>query len=68
MPFAMVAKHWIPEDQSIPRETMRRIIRRDGVPPQVQAMSINTDFTSGDVKKLIFGIQAFFCWLILKFG
>jgi hypothetical protein len=49
MPFAMVAKHWIPEDQSIPHKIMKRLVRRDGTPPEVQAMTINTDFESGNV-------------------
>jgi hypothetical protein len=49
MPFAIVAKHWIPEDQSIPQDTMKRIVRRDGAPTQVQAMTISTDFESGNV-------------------
>jgi len=52
MPFAIVAKHWIPEDQSIPQDTMKRIVRRDGAPTQVQAMTISTDFESGNVDAL----------------
>jgi hypothetical protein len=51
MPFAMVAKYWIPEDQSIPDEVMANIVRRDGTRRQVRAMSINTDFASGNVDK-----------------
>jgi hypothetical protein len=52
MPFARVAKYWTPQDQSIPQEAMNKIVRRDGVPPQVQAMSIDTDFASGNVTKV----------------
>jgi hypothetical protein len=51
MPFARVGKWWTPEDQSIPQETMKKIVRRAGVPAQVKAMTIDTDFASGDVKK-----------------
>lgn len=52
MPFALVAKYWVPENQTIPKDAMKKIVRRDGATPKVQAMSISTNFTSGDVKKI----------------
>lgn len=48
MPFARVGKFWVPEDQSIPQDKMKKIARRDNAAPQVKAMTIDTKFGSGN--------------------
>jgi hypothetical protein len=49
MPFARVAKHWIPEDQSIPAKFHRRLVRRqDELAPKVQALALDTNFAAVD--------------------
>ncbi|THU98958.1 hypothetical protein K435DRAFT_795246 [Dendrothele bispora CBS 962.96] len=45
--FARVAKAWIPDDQSIPSNIAARVVRRDGNAPQVKALALDTDFSSG---------------------
>jgi hypothetical protein len=50
MPFARVAKQWVPQDQSIPNESMKKIVRRDEAAPQVKAMRIDTNFAAADKK------------------
>ncbi|KAF8988454.1 hypothetical protein BDQ17DRAFT_1257650 [Cyathus striatus] len=49
--FARVAKAWTPADQSIPSSISRRIVRRDGVQPQVQALTLDTNFSAADTSK-----------------
>ncbi|KDQ51373.1 hypothetical protein JAAARDRAFT_41224 [Jaapia argillacea MUCL 33604] len=49
-PFAVVAKAWVPADQSIPM-SFARLLRRDGTMPQVQALSIHTNFSAVDTSK-----------------
>jgi hypothetical protein len=51
MPFAVVGRHWIPDNQTIPPEAMNKLHRRDNAPPQVQAINVNTNFSSGDADK-----------------
>ncbi|KAJ6480450.1 hypothetical protein C8R45DRAFT_1005441 [Mycena sanguinolenta] len=50
-PFARVQKSWIPTDQSIPANIAARIVRRDGSQPQVQALTLDTNFTAVDSSK-----------------
>ncbi|KAF7378215.1 hypothetical protein MSAN_00246200 [Mycena sanguinolenta] len=51
-PFARVQKSWIPADQSMPADIAARIVRRDGSQPQVQALTLDTNFTAVDSSKL----------------
>ncbi|KAJ7052666.1 hypothetical protein C8F01DRAFT_1261454 [Mycena amicta] len=44
--FARVSNAWIPTDQSIPASIAARVVRRDGVPAQVKALSLDTNFDS----------------------
>ncbi|KAJ7238335.1 hypothetical protein B0H12DRAFT_1137567 [Mycena haematopus] len=50
-PFARVQKTWVPADQSIPANIAARIVRRDGSQPQVQAITLDTNFTAADSSK-----------------
>lgn len=50
-PFARVAKSWVSEDQGIPDHVARRLVKRDGVLPQVQALSLDPHFHKVDVQK-----------------
>ncbi|KAF9445254.1 hypothetical protein P691DRAFT_785478 [Macrolepiota fuliginosa MF-IS2] len=43
-PFAVIAKAWIPEDQSIPQGVRRRLVTRDGEVPMVKAVKLSVDF------------------------
>ncbi|KAJ7664073.1 hypothetical protein B0H17DRAFT_304395 [Mycena rosella] len=45
-PFARVAKTWVPADQSIPASISARIVRRDGSQPQVQAITLDTNYAA----------------------
>ncbi|KAJ7495528.1 hypothetical protein FB451DRAFT_1077168 [Mycena latifolia] len=45
-PFARVQKAWVPADQSIPASIAARIVRRDGSQPQVQAITLDTNFAA----------------------
>ncbi|KAJ7471656.1 hypothetical protein B0H11DRAFT_1729811 [Mycena galericulata] len=45
-PFARVARAWVPADQSIPASISARIIRRDGSQPQVQAITLDTNYAA----------------------
>lgn len=45
-PFARVQKMWVPTDQSIPASIAARIARRDGSQPQVQAITLDTNFAA----------------------
>ncbi|KAJ7143998.1 hypothetical protein C8R44DRAFT_141912 [Mycena epipterygia] len=45
-PFARVAKAWVPADQSIPASIAARIVRRDGSQPQVQAITLDTNYAA----------------------
>ncbi|KAG6856513.1 hypothetical protein H0H87_003601 [Tephrocybe sp. NHM501043] len=49
--FARVARAWIPGDQSIPSSIAGKIVRRDGVQPEVKALAIDTDFHAIDASK-----------------
>ncbi|KAJ7685861.1 hypothetical protein B0H17DRAFT_1225464 [Mycena rosella] len=49
--FARVSKSWVPDDQSIPGSVQRRIVRRDGTAPVVQALSLDTNFEAVDYSK-----------------
>ncbi|KAJ7830738.1 hypothetical protein B0H14DRAFT_2365610 [Mycena olivaceomarginata] len=50
-PFARVQKAWVPADQSIPASIAARIARRDGTTPQVQAITLDTNFAAADNSK-----------------
>ncbi|KAJ3512020.1 hypothetical protein NLJ89_g3766 [Agrocybe chaxingu] len=50
-PFAVITNAWVPEDQSIPTEVARSLVRRDGTLPQVQALHLSTEFGAGPKKK-----------------
>ncbi|TFY62936.1 hypothetical protein EVG20_g6519 [Dentipellis fragilis] len=64
MPFARVARMWVPTDQSIPAATKRMLWRRDGTTPTVHAMTIDTDFgaandsSHGNVSFAVQGLTA----------
>ncbi|KAJ7779695.1 hypothetical protein B0H16DRAFT_1300149 [Mycena metata] len=45
-PLARVQKMWVPADQSIPASIAARIVRRDGSQPQVQAITLDTNFAA----------------------
>ncbi|KAJ7853368.1 hypothetical protein B0H13DRAFT_1538765, partial [Mycena leptocephala] len=47
-PFARVQKTWVPADQSIPVSIAARIVRRDGSQPQVQAITLDTNFAAAN--------------------
>ncbi|TDL21134.1 hypothetical protein BD410DRAFT_868623 [Rickenella mellea] len=47
VPFARVARAWVPADQSIPTSIAHRIMKRqDGGTPQVQALTLDTNWTA----------------------
>ncbi|KAJ7333435.1 hypothetical protein DFH08DRAFT_306238 [Mycena albidolilacea] len=50
-PFARVQKAWVPADQSIPASIAARIARRDGTTPQVQAITLDTNFAAANNSK-----------------
>ncbi|KAJ6522865.1 hypothetical protein B0H19DRAFT_1008804 [Mycena capillaripes] len=51
-PFARVQKAWVPADQSIPASIAARLVRRDdGSQPQVQAITLDTNFAAADNAK-----------------
>lgn len=39
-----MAKSWISEDQEIPEHVASKLVKRDGVLPQVQALSVDSHF------------------------
>ncbi|KAG7090279.1 hypothetical protein E1B28_011876 [Marasmius oreades] len=51
--FARISKAWVPEDQSIPASLAKRLVRRDGAPPVVKALRIDTDFGAADKWKKV---------------
>ncbi|GLB45261.1 putative expressed protein [Lyophyllum shimeji] len=46
--FARVSRAWVPDDQSIPIDVARRLVRRQGTQPKVQALAIDTNFAAVD--------------------
>ncbi|KAF7368510.1 hypothetical protein MVEN_00174200 [Mycena venus] len=50
-PFARIQKAWVPADQSIPASIAARMVRRDGSQPQVQAVTLDTNFAAADNNK-----------------
>ncbi|KAJ6587509.1 hypothetical protein DFH09DRAFT_229978 [Mycena vulgaris] len=50
-PFARVANIGVHPDQSIPASLAPRIVRRDGSQPQVQAITLDTDYAAVDHAK-----------------
>ncbi|KAJ2912665.1 hypothetical protein MD484_g7761, partial [Candolleomyces efflorescens] len=50
--FAHISRAWVPADQSIPEQIARRLVRRDGVTPEVKALHIDTDFAAADTAKI----------------
>ncbi|KAJ6472874.1 hypothetical protein C8R47DRAFT_987651 [Mycena vitilis] len=51
-PFARVQRSWVPADQTIPASVAARIVRRDGSQPQVQAITLDTNFAAANNTKL----------------
>ncbi|TFK47998.1 hypothetical protein OE88DRAFT_1738119 [Heliocybe sulcata] len=47
-PFARVAKAWVSTDQSMPDLVKANLTRRDGTVPQVQALTLDTSWSSID--------------------
>ncbi|KAF9442721.1 hypothetical protein P691DRAFT_680895 [Macrolepiota fuliginosa MF-IS2] len=39
-PFGIIAKAWVPSDQSIPQSVRKRLVRRDGEVPVVKAITL----------------------------
>ncbi|TFK84342.1 hypothetical protein K466DRAFT_602089 [Polyporus arcularius HHB13444] len=48
MPFAVVTREWVHEDQSIPASKRSLLVRRDGSQPTVKGISLATDFAAVD--------------------
>ncbi|KAH8810480.1 hypothetical protein DL96DRAFT_541683 [Flagelloscypha sp. PMI_526] len=49
--FGRIGRAWISEDQTVPQDIARRLVRRAGAPPQVRGLTIDTDFAAGDPNK-----------------
>lgn len=49
--FARISRSWVPEDQTVPADVVATLVRRDGVPPEVKALSLDTDFGAADTSK-----------------
>ena len=49
--FARISRAWVPEDQSIPENIARRLVKRNGVQPEVKALHIDADFSAVDEAK-----------------
>ncbi|KAF7304739.1 hypothetical protein MKEN_01188000 [Mycena kentingensis (nom. inval.)] len=59
--FARISRAWIPEDQSIPSDIAKRLVRRAGAPPVVKALAIDTNWDAVKTTKtggVNFAIQA----------
>jgi len=52
-PFAVIAKAWVPEDQSIPEDVAASLIRRDGTFPEVKALQLAVDFDAASSNRRI---------------
>ncbi|TDL21321.1 hypothetical protein BD410DRAFT_724403 [Rickenella mellea] len=51
VPFARVARAWVPEDQSIPSSVAKRLVSRGGkAAPQVKALSLDTNWKAATGK------------------
>ncbi|KAM5542321.1 hypothetical protein V8D89_004194 [Ganoderma adspersum] len=48
VPFALVTRHWVHEDQSIPADKRSLLTRRDGSNPKVMGATLSTTFANGD--------------------
>lgn len=48
MPFARIANAWVDQNQSIPENVARSLVRRAGTTPQVKALALDTNFTAVD--------------------
>ncbi|TFK26039.1 hypothetical protein FA15DRAFT_693414 [Coprinopsis marcescibilis] len=46
--FAHISRSWVSEDQSIPEHIAKRLVKRNGVEPQVRALHVSTDFSTVD--------------------
>ncbi|KAH8810481.1 hypothetical protein DL96DRAFT_1685532 [Flagelloscypha sp. PMI_526] len=49
--FGRIGRAWISEDQTVPQDIARRLVRRAGAPPQVRGVAIDTDFAAIDTSK-----------------
>jgi hypothetical protein len=47
MPFAVIEKTWVHEDQSIPEPMKKKISRQDGTVPTVHGMALS--FLDGNI-------------------
>ncbi|KAH6918104.1 hypothetical protein BKA70DRAFT_1088991 [Coprinopsis sp. MPI-PUGE-AT-0042] len=50
--FAHISRAWVPENQSIPENISKRLVRRDGVEPEVKALRLDTNFAAADPAKV----------------
>nr|VWP02189.1 Nucleosome assembly protein 1 [Ganoderma boninense] len=48
VPFALVTRHWVHQNQSIPANKRSLLIRRDGSTPKVMGTTLSTAFAKGD--------------------
>ncbi|PIL30026.1 hypothetical protein GSI_07938 [Ganoderma sinense ZZ0214-1] len=48
VPFALVTRHWVHQDQSIPANKRALLTRRDGSKPKVMGTTLSTAFAKGD--------------------
>ena len=48
MPFALVTRHWVHQNQSIPASKRSLLARRDGSNPKVMGATLSTAFANGD--------------------
>ncbi|KLO17567.1 hypothetical protein SCHPADRAFT_936933 [Schizopora paradoxa] len=46
-PFVRVARHWVPDDQTIPSNVSLNLMRRDAIIPQVHMLQLDDDFAQG---------------------
>ncbi|KAH8829973.1 hypothetical protein DL96DRAFT_1461298 [Flagelloscypha sp. PMI_526] len=49
--FARIGRIWVSDDQSVPQDVARRLVRRAGAPAQVRGVTIDTDFGAVDASK-----------------
>ena len=48
MPFAIVGREWVHQDQSIPASKRSKILRRDGSKPVVKGIALSTNYSAVD--------------------
>ena len=50
MPFALLTRHWVHEDQSIPKNKRSLLSRRDTSKHKVMGSTLSTTYSNGDHK------------------